>query len=57
MVGAGAQAWDLRKVEVSMSLKGHTDTVTGLAVSPDGTHLLSNSMVRAYPLHLLPAGP
>ncbi len=42
-----AQVWDLRKVEVSMSLKGHSDTVTGLRVSPDGTHLLSNAMVRS----------
>lgn len=39
------KVWDLRKVEVAMSLKGHTDTVTGLRVSPDGTHLLSNAMV------------
>lgn len=30
-----------------MTLKGHTDTVTGLSLSPDGTHLLSNAMVRA----------
>ena len=27
-----------------MSLKGHNDTVTGMAVSPDGTHLLTNAM-------------
>lgn len=38
------KVWDLRKVEVSMTLKGHTDTVTGLSLSPDGTHLLSNAM-------------
>jgi hypothetical protein len=24
------QVWDLRKVEVSMTLKGHSDTLTGL---------------------------
>lgn len=29
-----------------MTLTGHTDTITGLAVSPDGNHLLSNAMVR-----------
>ena len=29
-----------------MTLKGHANTVTGLRVSPDGTHLLSNAMVR-----------
>ncbi len=45
------KVWDLRKVEVSMTLKGHTDTITGLRVSPDGTHLLSNAMVS----HNLPA--
>lgn len=27
-----------------MTLKGHSDTITGLRVSPDGSHLLSNSM-------------
>jgi hypothetical protein len=32
-----------------MTLKGHANTVTGLRVSPDGTHLLSNAMVRAAP--------
>lgn len=25
-------------------MKGHSDTVTGLALSPDGSHVLSNSM-------------
>ncbi len=42
-----AQVWDLRKAEVAMTLKGHANTVTGLRVSPDGTHLLSNAMVRS----------
>ena len=37
--------WDLRKGEVSQTLSGHTDTITGLSLSPDGNHLLSNSMV------------
>jgi WD40 repeat protein len=47
------QVWDLRKVEVSMTLKGHSDTITGLRVSPDGTHLLSNAMVSlCSALHL-----
>ena len=40
-----------------MTLKGHANTVTGLRVSPDGTHLLSNAMVRApapgVPFHLV----
>ena len=39
------KVWDLRKIEVSMTLKGHTDTITGLRVSPDGNLLLSNAMV------------
>lgn len=40
------KAWDLRKVSPTPTLvmKGHGDTVTGLRLSPDGTHLLSNSM-------------
>ena len=28
----------------SMTLRGHTDTITGVAVSPDGTHVLTNAM-------------
>lgn len=35
--------WDLRKGAESMTLKGHTDSITGLALDPDGTHLLSNA--------------
>lgn len=27
-----------------MTLSGHTDTVTGMRLSPDGTHLLTNAM-------------
>lgn len=38
------RVWDLRKSEVVMELKGHTDTITGMRVSPDGSHLLTNSM-------------
>lgn len=36
--------WDARKNEVLLELKGHTDTITGLALSPDGSYVLSNSM-------------
>jgi Prp8 binding protein len=36
--------WDLRKTDVLYTLPGHTDTVTGLRLSPDGSYLLSNSM-------------
>lgn len=50
------KVWDARKNEVAYTLKGHTDTITGLAVSNDGSYLLSNSMdnslriwdIRAY---------
>jgi Prp8 binding protein len=38
------QAWDLRTGSVLYSLNGHSDTVTGLSLSPDGTKILSNSM-------------
>lgn len=38
------KGWDLRKLDVAMRLTGHTDTVTGLALSPDGDFLLSNAM-------------
>lgn len=37
--------WDLRKDdEPAMVLKGHVDTLTGMRVSPDGSHLLTNAM-------------
>lgn len=38
------KVWDLRKQQVLYTLSGHTDTVTGLSLSPDGSHVLSNSM-------------
>lgn len=38
------KVWDLRKNYVLYRLKGHTDTVTGLSLSPDGSYVLSNSM-------------
>lgn len=38
------QVWDLRREEISMSLAGHSDSITGMRLSPDGTHLLTNSM-------------
>ena len=38
------RGWDLRTDEVALELKGHSDTVTGLSLSPDGSRLLSNSM-------------
>lgn len=37
------RAWDLRKANQSMVLRGHADTITGMQLSPDGGHLLTNS--------------
>ena len=36
--------FDVRKRQVENTLIGHTDTITGLALSNDGNYLLSNSM-------------
>jgi Prp8 binding protein len=36
--------WDLRKEAVQMTLTGHGDSVTGMALNSEGTHLLTNSM-------------
>eukprot|EP00455_Lapot_gusevi_P037329 TRINITY_DN4171_c0_g1_i3.p1 TRINITY_DN4171_c0_g1~~TRINITY_DN4171_c0_g1_i3.p1 ORF type:complete len:388 (-),score=72.85 TRINITY_DN4171_c0_g1_i3:38-1132(-) len=36
--------WDLRKNSVVMTLEGHSDSITGVSLSPDGSFLLSNSM-------------
>lgn len=39
------KVWDLRSdAEPLMVLPGHTDTVTGIAASPDGAHVLTNAM-------------
>lgn len=38
------RAWDLRTGTVSLSLQGHTDTITGVALSADGAHVLTNAM-------------
>ena len=38
------KVWDLRKNTVLYKMKGHMDTVTGLALSPDGSYVLSNAM-------------
>lgn len=37
------KVWDARKMEVSYTLSGHTDTITSLEISPDSQTLLSNS--------------
>lgn len=38
------KVWDLRKNSVLYKLKGHSDTITGLSLSPDGSYILSNAM-------------
>lgn len=38
------KVWDVRKNQVVYTMKGHMDTVSGLALSPDGSYLLSNAM-------------
>lgn len=38
------KVWDLRKNEVAMKLQGHTETITSMQLSPDGSYLLTNSM-------------
>lgn len=37
------KVWDIRKKSVSYTMRGHADTVTSLAVSPDSQYLLSYS--------------
>ena len=34
----------MRKNEVLYRMRGHTDTVTGMELSPDGSYLLSTGM-------------
>lgn len=37
--------WDLRKpTQPAYMLPGHTDTITGISLSPDGAHVLTNAM-------------
>ena len=38
------QVWDLRTESVRLELHGHGDSVTGMALNHEGTHLLTNSM-------------
>jgi len=38
------KVYDLRKNDILYTMAGHFDTVTGLALSPDGNYVLSNSM-------------
>lgn len=38
------KVWDLRKNALAFKMRGHSDTVTGMELSPDGSYLLTNSM-------------
>jgi Prp8 binding protein len=54
------KVWDVRKNQVMMTLEGHTDTVTGMRLSPDGNFLLTNSMdqtVRIWDVRPYCSGP
>lgn len=38
------KVWDIRRNEVTMTLQGHQDMITGMQLSPDGSYLLTNGM-------------
>ena len=38
------KVWDMRKNGLLYEMKGHTDSPTGLSLSPDGAYLASNAM-------------
>lgn len=48
-VGCAAEVWDIRKGEMAYTLAGHTDTITGLELSPDGRNVISNAMDNKVP--------
>lgn len=51
------QEYDLRGgMRESSLLEGHQDSVTGLDIHPDGTHLLSNGMDHAVNTTQYPIG-
>ena len=39
-----SQVWDLRHNGMVYTMSGHSDTITGLKLSPNGNYILSNSM-------------
>ena len=45
------QVWDLRKNDVVSRMRGHSDTVTGMKLSPDGSYLLTNAMDNTCKWH------
>eukprot|EP00918_Siedleckia_nematoides_P097555 GHVU01213764.1.p1 GENE.GHVU01213764.1~~GHVU01213764.1.p1 ORF type:complete len:347 (+),score=24.23 GHVU01213764.1:94-1134(+) len=38
------KVWDLRKNDILYRMRGHTDTPTGMELSPDGSYLLTTAM-------------
>lgn len=38
------KVWDLRKNDIVYKMRGHTDTVTGMELSPDGSYIVTNAM-------------
>ncbi|VDM54126.1 unnamed protein product [Angiostrongylus costaricensis] len=38
------KCWDMRRDDISYVMHGHKDIITGLSLSPNGNHVLSNSM-------------
>uniref|UniRef100_A0A803LYG3 Reverse transcriptase/retrotransposon-derived protein RNase H-like domain-containing protein n=1 Tax=Chenopodium quinoa TaxID=63459 RepID=A0A803LYG3_CHEQI len=38
------KVWDVRKNEVTLTLQGHQDMITGMSLSADGSYLLTNGM-------------
>ena len=47
--------WDLRQNNVVTEIEGHSDTVTGMALSPDGSYVLTNSMDNTLRIWVRPA--
>lgn len=45
------KVYDMRKNRLLYSMPGHFDTITGLALSPDGNYVLSNSMDNSRNYH------
>ncbi|CAG9466312.1 unnamed protein product [Pedinophyceae sp. YPF-701] len=43
-IANAVQVFDVRRGELFLELSGHLDSVTGMALSPDGNHLLTNAM-------------
>ncbi|CAB3401077.1 unnamed protein product [Caenorhabditis bovis] len=38
------KGWDMRRDDIALSLQGHRDTITSIALSPNGNFIISNAM-------------